>query len=81
MGEDERVTNEVDPKTWRNRFFLMFAAQIGGTALALFGLVLWQTDYIVTGGSIVGFALALVGLAVSFFIPRVLAKRWKQSGR
>ena len=43
----------------------------------LFGLLLWQTSYIVAGGSAWGFGLALIGLVVSFFGPRTLAKRWK----
>lgn len=80
MAEDEPA-GTPDNATWRNRFFLMFAAQIGGTALALFGLLLWQTSYIVTGGSVVGFVLALAGLAISFFIPRTMARRWKRMPR
>lgn len=56
----------------------MVAAQIGGTALALFGILLWQTSYVVDGGSVWGFALALIGLFVSFFGPRLLSRRWKR---
>jgi hypothetical protein len=81
MDEEDGVTGEVSDATWRNRFFLMFSAQIGGTLLALFGLLLWQTSYIVAGGSILGFVLALIGLAMTFFLPRMLATRWKQRDR
>lgn len=73
--------SEVSPETWRNRFILVNLATIAGTVLALFGIVLWQTNYIVTGGSVVGFVLALIGLFISFFAPRLLASRWKKKDR
>lgn len=71
--------NEVSEATWRRRFILVNLVTIGGTLLALFGLVLWQTDYVVDGGSVAGFGLALVGLFISFFAARILASRWKRS--
>ena len=71
---------EVSEATWRKRFILINLVTIGGTILALFGLLLWQTDYIVEGRSVVGFPLALVGLFISFFAPRMMASRWKRSG-
>ena len=43
--------------------------------IALFGLVLWQSDRIVAGGSIVGFPIALGGLLASFFAPQFYARR------
>ena len=70
--------SEVDEATWKKRFVLMNLVQIGGTLLVLFALALWQSDVIVEGGSWVGFPLALVGLVISFFAPRQLAKRWKR---
>jgi len=72
--------NEVSEATWRKRFILVNLVTISGTMLALFGLLLWQTDYIVRGGSVAGFALALIGLFTSFFAPRMMASRWKRSG-
>lgn len=72
---------EVSEATWRRRFILVNLVTIAGTVLALFGLLLWQTDYIVEGGSAAGFALALVGLVISFFAPRVMASRWKRGDR
>lgn len=78
MDEEDGVS-DVGKATWRNRFILVFLLQIGGTLLVLFSLLLWQTDYIVNGGSVVGFPLAFVGLVVSFFGPRMLARHWKRS--
>ncbi len=73
--------NEVSEATWRRRFILVNLVTIGGTVLALFGILLWQTNYVVQGGSVIGFALAMAGLAVSFFAPRVMAGRWKRGDR
>jgi hypothetical protein len=56
-------------------------ATIAGALLALFGILLWQTSYVVSGGSVLGFPLALIGLAVSVFAPRLLASRWKRRDR
>ena len=73
--------NEVSEATWRRRFILVNLVTIGGAVLGLFGILLWQTDYIVQGGSAFGFALAMVGLVISFFAPRFMASRWKRGGR
>ena len=66
----------VDDATWRNRFILMNVARIAGTVVVLLGLLLWQSDKFVEGGSIIGFPIALIGLAVSFGAPRWLAHKW-----
>ena len=73
--------NEVSEATWRKRFILVNLVTIAGTVLALFGLLMWQTDYVVQGGSVAGFGLAMVGLVISFFAPRVMASRWKRGDR
>ena len=79
MADDNETGLSV--ATWRNRFILIFLVQVGGTLLVLFSLLLWQTSYIVQGGHWIGFPLALVGLVISFFGPRMMAKRWKSQGR
>jgi hypothetical protein len=65
----------------RNRFIAINLVGIGGTVVVLFALLLWQTDMIVAGGSILGLPLAFVGLFVSFLGPRWLARRWKTPPR
>ena len=77
MSEQPKVSDS----TWRNRFILVNLATIFATIFALFGIVLWQTDYIVSGGSVIGFPMALIGLAASFFAPRLLSSRWKKRDR
>ena len=74
MTEPDKATQ--DEAVWRNRFILLQLIRIGGTLVVLFSLVLWQTDMIVPGGSIVGLPLAFAGLVVSFFGPKWLAGRW-----
>lgn len=69
------MTTERDDAYWRNRFILMNLIRIGATAVALFGVLLWQSDRIVEGGSILGFPIALIGLLASFFAPQYYARR------
>lgn len=67
----------VSENTWRNRFILMNLARIAGTVVVLFGIVWWQSDIIVEGGSILGFPLAIAGLLASFGAPKWLAHKWR----
>jgi hypothetical protein len=62
---------------WRNRFIAVNLVRIGGTAVVLFALALWQSDVVVEGGSVLGLPLALAGLVVSFWGPKWLAARWR----
>ena len=71
------MTPQQEHAMWRNRFILINLVRIGGTVVVFFALALWQSDLIVEGGTIVGFPLAILGLVVSFFAPRWLARRWR----
>lgn len=62
---------------WRNRFIAMNLLRIGATVVVLLGILLWQSDVIVEGGSVIGFPIAFVALVVSFFGPKWLAARWR----
>lgn len=68
---------DPDERMWRNRFIAMNLVRIGATAVVLFALLLWQSDVIVAGGSILGMPLALVALVVSFWGPKWLTARWR----
>ena len=72
------MTNPDEEAMWRNRFILMNLLRIGATIGVLLSLALWQSDLIVEGGSILGFPLALLLLAVSFAGPKWLARRWRE---
>jgi hypothetical protein len=71
------MTPQDDEALWRNRFIAINLVRIGATIVVLFALVLWQSDLIVEGGSILGLPLALAGLVASFWGPKWLASRWK----
>ena len=71
------ISEPTDVAMWRNRFIMIQLLRIGATAVVFFGLVLWQGDAIVEGGSIVGLPLALIALVVSFLGPKWLARRWR----
>ena len=75
------MTDPNDEILWRNRFILINLLRLGGTAVVLFSLLLWQSDVIVEGGTVIGLPLALAGLVVSFFGPKWLAGRWMRSDR
>jgi hypothetical protein len=66
-----------DNATWRNRFIFLNVSRIAATMLVLFGLVLWQSDAVVEGGSILGLPLMLLGLLGSFGAPHLLARKWR----
>lgn len=68
---------EIDERVWRNRFIAMNLVRIGATAVVLFALLLWQSDVIVEGGSVLGFPLALAAMVVSFWGPKWLSARWR----
>jgi hypothetical protein len=71
------MTGPADEALWRNRFIFLNLVRIGFTALVLFGLFVWQTDWLEPGGSTIGLVMALAGLAGSFGGPIWLARRWK----
>ena len=69
--------NPDQERMWRNRFIAIQLVRIGGTIMVLLSILLWQSDTFVEGGSIIGFPLALIGLAISFLAPQRLVRRWR----
>ncbi|HLL59905.1 MAG TPA: hypothetical protein VK391_08480 [Allosphingosinicella sp.] len=68
----------VDEATWRNRFILLQLTRIGGTVVALLGILIWHSDWMRPGGWIqVGLPLAIIGVLISFLGPNVLARKWR----
>jgi hypothetical protein len=70
-----------DETLWRNRFIAVNMMRIGATAVVLLGLVIWQSDLIVPGGSILGFPITIIALIVSFWGPKWMARRWREPPR
>jgi hypothetical protein len=73
------MTTPDEEAMWRNRFILMNLLRIGATIGVLLSLALWQSDLIVEGGTILGFPLALLFLFASFWGPKWLAGRWRET--
>ena len=74
------MTPAEEEKMWRDRFILLQLTRIGGTVIVLLGLYLWYGPLVQPGGSIVlGLPVALIGLVISFWGPRQLARRWRRT--
>jgi hypothetical protein len=71
------MTPQEEETLWRNRFILVNVVRIVATIDALLGILLWQSDVFVEGGSIVGLPIAVIGVVVSFLGPRWLAAKWR----
>ena len=71
------MTPEEQEAQWRNRFVLINLTRIGATIVCLLGLLLWQSNMFVQGGSWVGFPVALIGVVASFYAPKYLARQWR----
>jgi hypothetical protein len=72
------MTEHDQEAMWRDRFIALNLTRIGGTIEVLIGLAVWHSDLLRAGGAIeIGLPMALIGLAVSFGGPRLLARRWR----
>ncbi len=59
----------------RQRFFLMTAARIGGVILVVLGIAIARGA--ISLHEWLGHALIVLGLFEVFFMPTLLARRWK----
>ena len=70
------MSDSIDPKTARNRYFAMTATRIAGSAGAVFGVVLiarahgWPEKAL-------GVGIVLAALYMIATVPRALAHRWR----
>jgi hypothetical protein len=71
------MTPQEENAMWRNRFILMNLIRIAASVGVLAAILLWQTDIFVRGGSVLGFPIAIICLAISFFGPKYAAGRWR----
>lgn len=72
---------ETAEKTARNRFMIMNVARIGGLAMLMVGVAITRFVPYSSVEWIVGAALAVMGLLEFFFLPAIIAKRWKAGDR
>lgn len=62
----------------RRRFFILQAVRMAGVAMVLTGLAITQGAIDLPQAA--GVALVAAGFIDVFFVPRLLAKKWKSPG-
>jgi uncharacterized membrane protein YhaH (DUF805 family) len=72
---------ETAEKAAHYRYFIMNFARVGGLALVLIGIVMTRSAPHLSLQWIFGAALAVIGLLEFFFLPAMIAKRWKALDR
>ena len=72
---------EITPPTAleRQRFFVLNMVRIAGFALILFGILLSQAAVDLAGehNALIGYVFIAVGFVDGFFMPRMLARKWR----
>lgn len=71
------MTRAEDYARARQRYLVLNAARLGGLALVLFGIVIARGVLPFDVPWVVGAVIAVVGLVEFFFLPRLIARRWK----
>ena len=64
----------------RQRYLALNAVRLSGMALVLFGIVIARGVLPFDVPWAVGVVIAVVGLIEFFFLPRLIARRWKSEG-
>ena len=78
MSLSPRATAEREA---RNRVIIMNVARFGGIALVLIGIALTRRAPHLSPEWIFGAALAAMGVIEFFFLPAIVARRWKAGDR
>ncbi|WP_296717162.1 hypothetical protein [Erythrobacter sp.] len=65
----------------RRRYIIMNIARIGGLGLLLLGVAITRNVLPVQLPWALGAGLAVLGLLEFFFLPAIIAKRWKAGDR
>ncbi|MDP5102330.1 MAG: hypothetical protein NWP98_00200 [Erythrobacter sp.] len=65
----------------RQRFIIMNIARVGGLVLVMFGIMMTRSAPHLSAQWIIGAGLAVLGLLEFFFLPAIVAKRWKAADR
>ena len=69
----------ADEDVWRRRFYLFMGARLFGLLTFLLGLVIVFTDLGRPGGwPVVGAIVMLMGIADSFFAPKLMKRAWEK---
>lgn len=68
---------EATERQARQRYIVMNLARFGGIAILLFGVAITRNVLPVSLPWALGVTLAVIGLLEFFFLPPIIAKRWK----
>ena len=72
------MTPDEEERRARSRYVVISACHIGGTMIALFGLVIWQGNVLRAGGwPSLGIGLFVIGAIEALLVPKLLARRWR----
>lgn len=72
------MTPDEEERRARSRYMLISACHLGGTVIALFGLVIWQGNLLRPGGwPALGIGLFVIGAIEALLVPKLLARRWR----
>ena len=67
----------VEEAVWRKRLLIYSAVRFGALAVFFFGVAIMYTSVVRPGGwPQLGAVVAIAGVLVSLFAPRLLKKRW-----
>ena len=72
---------EAAERQAQQRYIIMNVARVGGLMLLLVGIAITRDQLPVSLPWALGAALAVLGLLEFFFLPAILAKRWKAGDR
>jgi len=76
------VTTDEGERRARARYMLISACHLGGTMIALAGLVIWQGNLLRAGGwPALGIGLFVTGAIEALLVPKLLARRWRSPPR
>lgn len=74
------MTRAEDEARARQRYLVLNAVRLSGMALVLLGIVIARGVLPFDVPWVVGVVIAVVGLIEFFFLPRLIARRWKSEG-
>jgi hypothetical protein len=74
------MSRAEDEARARQRFLVLNAARLGGLGLVLLGIVIARGALPLGVPWVVGVIIAVAGLLEFFFLPRLIARRWKSEG-
>lgn len=71
------MSRAEDEARARQRYLLLNAVRLSGLGLVLFGIVIARGVLPFDVPWVVGVIIAVAGLLEFFFLPRLIARRWK----